>query len=206
MNCIAWYFSSSHSRKKSRVAANATQSRWSSQHKWHRELLSGIWGFVSYDSSVMPLLSYSLDFPFFYHLLLTFLFVLTYLLFFIYLDTFFYTHFPNSIKFRSSQAPLLLPFLTLTRYSPDRYFFVSSQEIIWIQWSWRQLVCSVYINCIEWTPKKKENSWVEILYSLIDIIHWSVTILVVHFHLFIPFTFDMGGMGMIWSYLIVNLN
>lgn len=145
--------------------------------------------------------TFYLLFPWFSFLVLSlpafFLFVLTYLLFFTFLDTFLCIH-PNSIKFRCSQALLLLPLLPLNRYSLERYFFVSSRGIIWIQWSRRQLVCSVYKNYSKWTLKRKEISRVEILSCFIDRACRKAPSLVVRFHLFIPFTFDMGARGMIW--------
>ena len=160
---------------------------------------SGVWGFVSYDSSVIPFISYSLDFPFLYYLFLLSFFLSSPIFSSLpFLIPFSVIHPPNSIKFRSSQAPLLLPILPLNRYSLARHFFVSSQGSIWIQWSWRQLVHSVYKNYSKWTLKRKASSGVEITPCFIDRACRSAPSPVVHFHLLIPFTFDMGATGMIW--------
>lgn len=167
---------------------------------------SGIWGFVSCDSSAMPFLL--LDFPFFCYLSLTSfslsLPIFSSLPILISFSIFIFLTPSKSVAHWPNFCYLL--FLPSTRYPLVSYFFVSFHKNTWIQWSWWQLVCSLHKNYSQWTPRGKENSKVEIQSRLIDRLCRSASKPVIHLHLLISYTFDMGVMRVIWGYLVNSIN
>lgn len=168
---------------------------------------SGICGFVFWFfcnafSLLLP------DFPFFCYLSLPSfsLSLPTFSSFLVLISFSIFTFLTPSKSFAHRPHVWYLLFLPSTRYLLVSYFFVSSHKNTWIQWSWWQLVCSLYKNYSRWTPRGKENSKVEIQPRLIDRQCRSASKPVVHLQLLISYTFDMGLMKVILGYLIISIN